>query len=247
VNTGTNLTVTGLAAGISKSITAPNVTAGELLGAVGTAGTYADDLNNALNAQGITGVSISTTLGVLTITGGTATAGSVIADPVASTNATATLTFNGSGNLVGPAANVSDITFAGLSDGAATVNLEWGLFAAGGTSNVTQTAAASSQTGESQNGFAGISNGQTPVNFFSDFVSTLGATVAGVQAENTGQNASITQLQTQNDALSKVNLNDEAAAMSTMESSYQAASQVFTMLNTLMASVLNLGEQATVS
>jgi flagellar hook-associated protein FlgK len=35
--------------------------------------------------------------------------------------------------------------------------------------------------------------------------------------------------------------------MSTFERSYQAASQVFTMLNTLMASVLNLGEQSTVS
>jgi flagellar hook-associated protein 1 FlgK len=92
-----------------------------------------------------------------------------------------------------------------------------------------------------------IVNGLTPTNFYSNFVSTLGATVSGVQAENTAQNASVTQLQTQNDALSKVNLNDEAAAMSTMESSYQAASQVFTMLNTIMASALNLGEQTTVS
>jgi len=45
----------------------------------------------------------------------------------------------------------------------------------------------------------------------------------------------VTQLQTQNNALSSVNLNDEAAAMSTLESSYQAASQVFTLLNTVMA------------
>ena len=57
----------------------------------------------------------------------------------------------------------------------------------------------------------------------------------------------MTQLQTQNNALSSVNLNDEAAAMSTLESSYQAASQVFTMLNTIMASALNLGEQTTVA
>jgi len=44
-----------------------------------------------------------------------------------------------------------------------------------------------------------------------------------------------------------VNLNDEAAAMSKMENSYQAASQVFTMLNTIMAAALNLGDQTTVS
>ena len=92
-----------------------------------------------------------------------------------------------------------------------------------------------------------IVNGLTSTNYYSNFVSTLGATVSGVQAENTAQNASVTQLQTQNNALSQVNLNDEAAAMSTLESSYQAASQVFTMLNTIMASALNLGEQATVS
>jgi flagellar hook-associated protein 1 FlgK len=92
-----------------------------------------------------------------------------------------------------------------------------------------------------------IVNGQTPINQYSSFVSTLGSTVLQVQTENTAQNASVTQLQTQNNALSSVNLNDEAAAMSTMESSYQAASQVFTMLNTIMASALNLGEQATVS
>ena len=35
--------------------------------------------------------------------------------------------------------------------------------------------------------------------------------------------------------------------MSTLESSYQAASQVFTLLNTIMASALNLGDQTTVS
>jgi flagellar hook-associated protein 1 FlgK len=92
-----------------------------------------------------------------------------------------------------------------------------------------------------------ITGGQTPINYYSNFVSTLGATVSEVQAENTAQNASVTQLQTQNDALSSVNLNDEAAAMSTFERSYQAASQVFAMLNTVMAAALNLGEQTAVA
>jgi flagellar hook-associated protein 1 FlgK len=92
-----------------------------------------------------------------------------------------------------------------------------------------------------------IVNGQTPSNFYSNFVSTLGATISGVQTENTAQNASVTQLQTQNNALSSVNLNDEAAAMSTLQTSYQAASQVFSMLNTIMTSALNLGEATTVT
>lgn len=109
-------------------------------------------------------------------------------------------------------------------------------------------------TGDNSNAIAmaslanqSIVNGQTPNDYYSSFVSTLGSTVSGVQTENTAQNASVTQLQTQNDALSSVNLDDEASSMSTLERSYQAASQVFTMLNTIMASALNLGDQTTVS
>lgn len=92
-----------------------------------------------------------------------------------------------------------------------------------------------------------IVNNQTPTDFYSNFVTQLGTTVSQVQTENTAQNASVTQLQTQNDALSSVNLNDEASSMTVLERSYQAAAQVFTMLDTIMASALNLGEQTTVS
>jgi flagellar hook-associated protein 1 len=92
-----------------------------------------------------------------------------------------------------------------------------------------------------------IVNGQTPSNFYSNFVAQLGSTVSQVQTENTAQTASVTQLQTQNDALSSVNLNDQASSMTVLERSYQAASQVFTMLDTIMAAALNLGEQTTVS
>ncbi|MGC9157971.1 MAG: flagellar hook-associated protein FlgK [Terracidiphilus sp.] len=109
-------------------------------------------------------------------------------------------------------------------------------------------------TGDSSNALAianlasqTIVNGQTPANYYSNFVSTLGATVSSVQTENTAQNAAVTQLQTQVDSLSGVNLNDEASSMTTLERSYQAASQVFTMLNTVMASALNLGEETAVS
>lgn len=115
-------------------------------------------------------------------------------------------------------------------------------------------ASAGNGTGDNSNAVAmanlagqTIVDGQTPTNFYANFVSTLGATVTAVQAENTAQNASVTQLQAQNNALSSVNLNDEAAAMSTLENSYQAASQVFTLLNTIMASVLNLGVETAVT
>ncbi len=243
VDPGTDLTITGVTAtGGSATITAPTVTAGEAVGDA-TNG-YVQALDNAMSAAGITGVTVTNNDGVLTISGATTTSGGVIAD-AAATGASGTLTFDASGNLTNPDADVMGITFSGLSGGASSLSLTWDLYGADGAPQLTQTAAASTQTGDSQNGSAGDS--QTPIDYYSNFVSTLGSTVSEVQTENTAQNASVTQLQTQNDSLSSVNLNDEAAAMSTLESSYQAASQVFTMLNTIMASALNLGVETAVS
>jgi flagellar hook-associated protein FlgK len=247
VDPGSNLTITGPAIAGGTATTALPV----FTGTPETVADYATNVNTALAAAGIVvgagGVTVTGKGGVLTIAGATSTSGSVIADPVASANTAGTLVFNANGTLASPAANVSGMTFAGLSDGAATLHLDWGLYAANGTGNISQTAAASVQSAQSQNGSAGGGKDQTPTDFYSNFVSTLGATVSGVETENTAQNASVTQLQTQNNALSQVNLNDEASAMTTIERSYQAASQVFTMLNTIMASALNLGAQATVS
>lgn len=90
-------------------------------------------------------------------------------------------------------------------------------------------------------------DGQTPSDYYSSFVSSLGSTVSAVSTESTAQTASVTELTTQINSLSGVNLNDEASALTTMERSYQAASKVFTLLDTIMASALNLGVQTTVS
>jgi flagellar hook-associated protein 1 FlgK len=152
---------------------------------------------------------------------------------ITGTGATPLYIFSQSTQVAGSAASMSvvmtdpnQIAAAGLGDGT------------GDNSNATVMAKLANSS---------IVNGQTPINYYSNFVSTLGATVSGVQTENAAQTASVTQLQTQNGALSSVNLNDEASSMTTLERSYQAASQVFSMLNTIMASALNLGEQSTVS
>lgn len=115
-------------------------------------------------------------------------------------------------------------------------------------------ASAGKGTGDNSNATAmaklkdsAIVDGQTPSNYYSTFVTTLGSTVSGVQSANTAQNASVTQLQSQRDSISGVNLNDEASSLMTLERSYQAASKLFSILNALMASALNLGEQTTVS
>jgi flagellar hook-associated protein 1 FlgK len=120
--------------------------------------------------------------------------------------------------------------------------------------NLVAAASLGSGTGDNSNAVAmaalanqTIVNGQTPTNYYSNFVTTLGSTVSSVQTENTAQTASVTQLQTQRDTLSGVNLNDEASSLTTIERSYQAASEVFAIVNTIMAAALNLGEQTTVS
>ena len=69
-------------------------------------------------------------------------------------NNTGTLTFDPSGTLVSPAANVSGITFPGLTDGASDMTFNWNLYNSSGVPTIAQSTAASSVTTSSQDGFA---------------------------------------------------------------------------------------------
>jgi flagellar hook-associated protein 1 len=170
-----------------------------------------------------------------------------LSDPSAiATNATGQLQFDGSGNLVAPASNASGIAFTGLSDGAIPMRLTWQLYDGAGKGMITQTSAPSALTAQTQDGSSHLDS-HAPVTFFSNFVTMLGSRVTQVETANAAENASVTQLQNQNNALSAVNLNDEAAALQQLERSYQAASKVFGILNAIMASALNLGVQTSVS
>jgi flagellar hook-associated protein 1 FlgK len=93
----------------------------------------------------------------------------------------------------------------------------------------------------------GIINGLTPSNFYSNLVSTLGAQVSETTTQNTALAASVTQLQTQVNSLSGVSLDDEASNLEEFQRSYQAASQTFTILNSVFASALNLGVETAVA
>ncbi|HUB17753.1 MAG TPA: flagellar hook-associated protein FlgK [Acidobacteriaceae bacterium] len=120
--------------------------------------------------------------------------------------------------------------------------------------NPTQIAAAAAGGGSSDNSNAltmanqqnaGFVNGMSPTSWFSDMVTSLGSLTAEVSSENTAQQAGLTQLQNQMESISGVNLNDEAAALETLEQSYQAASKLFTTLDQVMVSALNLGVETT--
>ena len=180
VDPSTNLTITGPnAGGVSTTINAPTVTTGEPLS------TYATDLQNALNAAGITATATATPAGKLTISGANiTTSGSVIQDPVASASGTGSLTFDSNGNLVSPSTNVTGISFSGLSDGASNMTMTWNLFGADGSSTLSQVVEQESSVSSSiQNGFtSGNYNGFT---IGSD--GTVTATFNNGQKLNVGQ------------------------------------------------------------
>jgi flagellar hook protein FlgE len=75
-------------------------------------------------------------------------------EAAASTNTTGTLTFDASGNLTAPAANVAGVGFTGLADGAANMTFSWNILGSGGKPTITQVSSASGVSATTQNGYA---------------------------------------------------------------------------------------------
>lgn len=92
-----------------------------------------------------------------------------------------------------------------------------------------------------------IVSGATPSDYYSAFLTQLGTTVSNVSTQNTAQQASLTQLTSQRNSLSGVTLDEEASNLTEYERSYQAASKLFTIVDSLMSSALNLGVDASVA
>jgi flagellar hook protein FlgE len=69
-------------------------------------------------------------------------------------NNTGTLTFSQSGALLTPAANVTGVSFSGLTDGASNLTMNWDLYGTAGTPQIGQTVGSSTATGSTQDGFA---------------------------------------------------------------------------------------------
>ena len=94
---------------------------------------------------------------------------------------------------------------------------------------------------------AAIVGGQTPTASYAALVGEVGAKVNEATTTQASQSASLTQLQSQQSALSSVDMNDQAALLQTYEQSYQAASKVFTILSSVMTSAINLGVETAVT
>jgi flagellar hook-associated protein 1 FlgK len=94
---------------------------------------------------------------------------------------------------------------------------------------------------------AAIVGGQTPTASYAALVGDIGANVNEATTMQAAQSASLTQLVSQQGALSGVDMNEQAALLQTFEQSYQAAAKVFTILNSVMTSAINLGTETAVT
>jgi flagellar hook protein FlgE len=112
-------------------------------------------------------------------------------------NNTGTLTFDTSGNLVSPTGSVNNITFPTLADGASDLSFNWNLNNSSGKPTISQLAAASSNTANSQDGFtSGVyqsfivdSAGVITANFSNGRTLTVGQLAVATVANTAGLTA----------------------------------------------------------
>lgn len=105
-----------------------------------------------------------------------------------------TLTFDTSGNLTSPMGSVNNVTFPGLTDGASNLSFNWNLNDSSGNPTIKQLAAASSNNGTQQDGFASgqyqsftvDSSGVITAQFSNGRTSTIGQVAVATVANTAG-------------------------------------------------------------
>jgi flagellar hook-associated protein 1 FlgK len=124
------------------------------------------------------------------------------------------------------------------------------------TSDPQAIAAAASGEGTTGNGNAvamsqlattNIVGGQTASGFYASLLGQIGTAAADATTDNTTQQTMLQQLTTQRNSLSGVSLDEEAANLTQYQRSYEAAAKVFTIVDQLLASAINLGVETTVA
>ena len=239
-NNGISLTTTGgttLVSGNSSYALASSVTNGTT--------TIQDATGNDVTA-GVTGGSIG---GLLTAQETDLPAANSGLDALAYRIATAVNTTNEAGLTTTGVAGTAIFSIPATSAGAA---FQISVIPATGDA----LAAASTSEGSSGNtnglALAAIStavdsSGQTVDQNLAALLSTIGSTSAATSNQSTAQQATLTQLTSQRDSLSAVSLDEEAASLTQYQNSYNAAAKLFSIVNELFASALNLGVETTVT
>jgi flagellar hook-associated protein 1 FlgK len=197
-----------------------------------TTGISGGSLGGQLQAQNVDLPTVSTALDALAYQVGSAVNAQNEAGQT-STGVVGSAIFNLPSTAAGAAATIS---VAPTNPGAiATASV-----GEGATGNTNVNALASLQT-------ATDSSGNTMNANLAGLLSNVGSTSSSLQEQTTVQQASLTQLTTQQSTLSGVNLDSEASNLTVYQRSYQAAAQVLTIVDQLMAAAINLGTETTVS
>ncbi len=89
--------------------------------------------------------------------------------------------------------------------------------------------------------------GYTFSGFYASLLAQVGTQAASLNSSSSAQQTALTQLTTQRDSYSAVNLDEEAANLTQYQRSYEAAAKVFTISDTLFAAALNLGVESSVA
>ncbi|WP_213803440.1 flagellar hook-associated protein FlgK [Granulicella sp. dw_53] len=92
-----------------------------------------------------------------------------------------------------------------------------------------------------------IAGGATASDYYAALLAQIGSTVSNASADNSSQQTALTQLTGMRDSVSAVSLDEEAENLTQYQRSYEAASRLFTIVDSVMATALNLGEDAAVS
>jgi flagellar hook-associated protein 1 FlgK len=89
--------------------------------------------------------------------------------------------------------------------------------------------------------------GETISGNLATLLGTAGSTSSELSQQSTNQQTTLTQLTSALASYSGVNLDDEAANLSTYQKSYEASAKLFSVLNSIYADAINLGTQTTVA
>ena len=137
-----------------------------------------------------------------------------------------TTSVGAAGTIVVATTNPNLVAAAGAGEGSAG-NTNASLLAALGTSN--------------------IAGGTTADGYLASSLAQIGEAASSANTDSTLQASTLTQLTTQRNSLSGVSLDEEASNLTQYQRSYQAASQLFSIIDTLFASALNFGVVTSVS
>lgn len=88
---------------------------------------------------------------------------------------------------------------------------------------------------------ASVVDGQTPTNFYSNMVFSVGNDVSNTSSELSASQAILNQLQDQRGQISGVSLNEEAANLVQFQNAFDAAAQVVTTINDMPRSCAEAG------